>query len=151
MPDDGRRCERRVGAANPLGDLGMKRGHSLHVGFVNYEILPRNRRLAIATPVVRRTDHHTLGHRRRAVSRISTKRSSRAARAIPEHRIVPLGRAIDRTRIRIEQQLRGIEAMPRGRIVGAADAIAVALSRTNARSIRMPYMLGPLDERYPGD
>src|SRR5260370_23367512 len=111
----------------------MQRGHSLDVGFVDYEIFIGNRRLAIIAPIVSGIDHDTLRHRRRAVPQISTKRRAMRAAAIPEHRIVPLERAIDRARIRIEHQLYGIQTMPRARIVTPAAAIALALSGTHPR------------------
>src|SRR5260370_9699910 len=41
--------------------------------------------------------------------------------------------------------------MPPAGLVRAADAIAVALSGTNPRNIRMPNMLSALDQRYPRD
>src|SRR5260370_5893241 len=129
----------------------MQRGHSLDVGFVDYEFFIGDRRLAIIAPIVSGIDHDTLGHRRRAVPQLSTKGRAMRAAAIPEHRIVPLERAIDRARIRIEQQLCGIETMPRARIVSSAEAVAVTLSGTTPRNIRMPYMFGALDQRYPRD
>src|ERR1700687_5261018 len=151
MTNNGRRRERRVGATNPRCDFRMQRGHPLHVRLVDYEVVSADVRPPLVTPIVRGIDHHALGHRMRTVSRISAKRRGSEARARPEHRIVPLGRPIDRTRIWIEQQLCGIEAMPRGRIVGTGDAIAIALSRTNARNVPVPDMLGSLDKRYSSD
>src|SRR5208282_1076299 len=151
VPDDARRRERRKFASNPARRFGMQRGHPLHVRLVDDEILPRNCGLAIAIPVVRRIDHHALGHRGRAVAQIQTRRSVDRGRAITDHRIVPSRRAIERARIRIEQQLGGVEAMSCRGIVGTADAIAIPLTGPNAAKINVPDVFGALDQRYSRD
>jgi hypothetical protein len=56
--------------------------------------------------------------------------------------------AAERARIWIEHDLRLIEAMAVRRIPRTGDAIAVQLSGTDVRQIRVPDQTGPLDERH---
>src|SRR5581483_2076904 len=66
---------------------------------------------------------------------------------VAEHRVAPADRPGDRLRVRVEEELRGIEAMPVRRRVRAVDAIAVELPRTDVRQARVPHELVLLDER----
>src|ERR1039457_3333787 len=59
-------------------------------------------------------------------------------------------RADDRLGVGVEQQLRRVEAKSVFRLVGAVDAVAVALSRTNARQIDVPVVRGLVLDRDPG-
>src|SRR5262249_43369673 len=52
----------------------------------------------------------------------------------------------DRLRVRVDQQLRGIEAIAVRRIVWAMNAIAVKLTGPNVRQVAMPDLIGALTE-----
>src|SRR5580700_10296594 len=59
---------------------------------------------------------------------------------------MPSRHPIERSRVRIEQQLGGVEPMPRGRIVGPAYAIPVALTGANPAKVPMPDVFSALGQ-----
>src|SRR5690606_29142559 len=64
-----------------------------------------------------------------------------------EHAVVPPHVAADSLRIRVEEQLRRVEAMAVARVVGAVDAVAVQLPRADVRQVAVPHLLRPLTQR----
>jgi hypothetical protein len=57
--------------------------------------------------------------------------------------------AVDRLGVRVDQKLGRIVQHPGGRGIRTVQAIAVALSRVDARDIAVPDMEGSLDELHP--
>jgi hypothetical protein len=57
---------------------------------------------------------------------------------VPVQRGIPAQLAVEGLRVRVDQELAGIAAVPAGRIVRAVDAEAVALSRADAREVAVP-------------
>ncbi len=151
MFDHRRRRKPRICSANLPRHFGMQRGHSLDVRFVDNQVLQRNFGLAIALPVVRRIDHHALGHGRRAVAEIETRHGAGGDRSITHHRVVPSRNTIERARVRIEHQLGRVEAMPRDRIVGTAHPKPITLTGPNAGYIYVPDVFGALGQRQSRD
>src|SRR5208282_4924188 len=104
----------------------------LHMRLVYDEVFRRNRRPAIALPVVSRIHYDALRHHGCAVARVRPWRRAGDSRAIPDHRIVPSKGPIDRPRIRVEQQFGRVESITRGRIVASGHPIRITLTGTDA-------------------
>ena len=68
----------------------------------------------------------------------------RVAQLIREDGRVPIHFARDGVRVRIDQQLGGIEAQALVRVVRPVHAVAVKLPRLYRRQIAMPDVRGPL-------
>jgi hypothetical protein len=58
--------------------------------------------------------------------------------AVPEQGLVPAERAVDRLRVRVEQQLGRIAAVTALRLVRPVHAVAVPLARRDARQVAVP-------------
>ena len=137
---------RGVGAADALRDVGMGLSQALDVGLVDDAVGVLVARGLVDTPVEEWADHHRLGHRGR---RIVVVAAVRVVEVVAEQRLVPLEGAVDRFGIRVEQQLVRIAPLPRGRIVGAVHAVAVALTRLDAGQKAMPHEAIHLGQRDP--
>jgi hypothetical protein len=149
--------ETAVGPAQILAHTGPKLREALDVELVDDRLLPRRPRPddLIVLPLERRVDHDRLRHRRRRVGRVDGEVSvlrAGAGHVRERARRTPVDGAVDRLRVRVDQQLRGIEAVPRQRLVRAVHAIAVALPRPDARQVAVPVERGPfvqLDALFP--
>src|SRR5882672_4882869 len=62
-------------------------------------------------------------------------------------RVAPAQRPHDAARVRIEQELVGIEAMTLFGLVGTVDAISVELPGTKLRQVAVPHEIGALAQR----
>ena len=127
----------------------MARREPLDVHLVDDRLAPRNARVSVVTPRERRIDDHRLRHPRRTVAPIQHEIRLGMPDLIAEQRITPLHRPIDRPRIRIEQQLRGIEPMPRLRLPRPLHPIPIPQPRPPLRQIDMPHMIGLLLDGDP--
>ena len=58
--------------------------------------------------------------------------------------------AVDRLRVRIEQQLGRVAPVPLGEVVRAVHAIAVALAGLDAGDVAVPDVTVDLGQRHPG-
>ena len=67
------------------------------------------------------------------------------AEVVAEDRLTPLDLPVDRLRVRVEEQLAGVEACAGGWIVLAVDAVAIALPGAHLWKVRVP------DERVDVD
>ena len=84
------------------------------------------------------------GHAAGAVVGIGLEVLARAADLVGEQRVAPPDRARDRLRVRVDQQLGGVEAIAVLRIVRSVDAIAVELSGAHVGQIAVPDLIGAL-------
>ena len=118
--------ERGVGAADLLGDVRVGHGEALDVRLVDDRLVVGRARVAVVLPVEERVDHDRLHHVRGAVELVALVR---VLEVVAEQRLVPVGRALDRLGVGVEQQLGGVAPLPLRRVVGPVHAEAVALAR----------------------
>ena len=88
-------------------DAGHPPGEALDVDLVEDRLVERDVRRPVGAPVEERADDHTLGHVGGAVVVVAGDPIGLLA----EQRRVQLGAAVEGTRIRVDQQLGGVEAM----------------------------------------
>ena len=130
-----------------LVDLGMLDRHPLHVALIDHRAIPRRARQSIVGPRERVVDDDALWRTRRAVIGRGLEIATRAPDLVPEERIAPANRVAHGLRIRIDQQLRRIEAMPFARRVWSVHAIAVQLTGTRVGQIAVPHLIAALGHR----
>src|SRR5262249_6095079 len=70
------------------------------------------------------------------------------AQTITEKRVVPDDPAVEPARVRIDQELIGVETMPFFWSVGAIHAIAVELAGLHALDIAVPNLVGSQRQAY---
>src|SRR5213079_1728502 len=64
-------------------------------------------------------------------------------------REIPLHGPLDRLRVRVEQELVRIEAVPARRVVRAVDSVAVPPARADAGDVAMPVVRGDVVQLDP--
>ena len=128
VPDGGVGGESGVGAAQVLANAGMACGEALDVNLVDRRLVPRRPEQAVALPVEARVDDDALRDRRRIVLFVPGV-AVLVARWIAENPgALPVDPLLDRTCIRVDQQLGRVEAVPLLGCIGPVDAVAVALA-----------------------
>ena len=128
--------EAGVGAAQLLAHLGVQAREAAHVRLVDHRLVQRRVRAAVALPVEARVDDHRLRDGVDVVLVVALEVGVLLVGGdVGEHvGRVPAHRAVDRLRVRVEQQLGGVEAVAGLGLVGPVDAEAVALARPDARA-----------------
>jgi hypothetical protein len=101
----------------------------------------------VALPVERVVDHDGAWDRGRGVAVVGQLLVIR--RIAEDARPVEADRAVDRLRVGVDQELGGVEAVAPRRLVGALDAVAVALSGADVRQVAVPVEGGALGQRVP--
>ena len=139
--------ETGVGAAQRLGDVGVRDREALDVRLVDHRLVVGDARVAVAAPVEERVDDHRLGHERRGVLLVALV--GRAER-VAEHRLVPLHRAVEGLGVGVDQQLVRVAALPLGGVVRAVDPVAVALARLDGGQVAVPDEAVDLAQRDAG-
>ena len=86
-------------------------------------------------------DHHAFRHEGRAVALVEGQVVHRLHR-VAEDRGIPVQLAGMGAGVGIEQQLVGIEAVPRVRLVGAVDAVAVDGAGPDLGQVAVPDLVG---------
>jgi hypothetical protein len=147
MLDDHRVRDRGVRAADLLGDLLVRLGEPLDVRLVDDRVGVFVPGRSIHTPVEVRVDHHRLGH---AGRRVVVVAAVRIAEVVAEQRLVPLEGAVDRLRVRVDQQFVRVAALSRGRIVAAVYPVAVALAGLDVGDEAVPDEAVDFGQRHPG-
>src|SRR5262249_62009352 len=104
-----------------------------------------------AAPGDRGIDPHRLGDEGRAVALVRLQVLAIGADTVAEHGVVPAHHAIDRAGVRVEQELRGIEAMPGRRLVRSGHTIAVPQAGARLRQVAVPDLGVALLEPGAGD
>ena len=149
--------ERRLGreagvrAAQVLPHTGVRAREPLHVHLVDDGVGPRRRRRPVVLPVEVGIDDDALRDRRRVILTVRDEIGVRVAGRHVRQRVPALlpHRPLDRLRIRVDQQLVRVEAVARSRLVGAVDAIPVALPGTDAAHVAVPVERGALGQLDP--
>jgi hypothetical protein len=139
----------RVAAADVHRDARMAHRHPFDVRLVDHRLVVGDAQRPITNPVEERVDHHR-GHGERAG--VGVVAGGRIAEPVGEQRLVPVDAPVDRLRIRVQQQLRGVTPQPRQRVVGPMHAVAVPLPGPDPRQVAVPHEPVPLrkvDPRLP--
>ncbi len=145
--DERRVREGRVGAAQLLREARVPHAQALHVGLVDHRVVVLRPGAAVVAPVEVRVDHD---RRHRVRGRVEVVAPFGLAEVVAVHLLAPLDRPADRTRVRIEEQLRAVAAQPALGGVRAVHAVPVPLPRHHARYVRVPHervALPQLDRR----
>ena len=103
-----------VGAAQVLAHVGMQHREALDVRLVDHAVGQRRVRRPVVLPVEARVDHDALRDRRRVVGIVRRQVVVLAALSGTYGWTLPLSNRIgpvDRLRVRVQQQLRGVEAV----------------------------------------
>jgi hypothetical protein len=122
----------------------MPHGESLDVHLVDERLVERHVRAAVVAPVEVRAGDDAAGHRGRAVGFV--RGAVGIVEAMGKDRFAPLDGALDRARVRVQQELRGEATVPFGGVPGTVDAIPVALSGNDVRQVPVPAERGHLAE-----
>ena len=123
-------------------------GEALHMRLVDDRLVPGRGGVPVVFPVERLVDHDRLGDHGRVVlvvplevGVLSVRHVRQRVPALPQHG------ALDRLRVRVDQQLVRVEAMPLLRRPPPVDAVAVPLPRPDPRQVAVPVERGALGER----
>ena len=146
---DHRRRDEAGERAAPLGiDAGMSHRHAAHMRLEHDRLFPWHVRAAVVAPGEGGIDDAAFRHEAGAVAPVEGQVLALAPRAdaVAVMRIVPPDRALKRFRVRVEQQLVGVEAVSVLRAVGAVDAIAVKQIGPRVRQIAVPHLVGIFGE-----
>src|SRR5437660_1510082 len=138
MLDDCRMAQSSISAAHGARHAGMKIRQALYMGFVDDGRTPAMSRRAVISPGISGIVDHAFGHHWRTVPPVHGEIAAMSAQTVAEKCIVPDNAAVEPTRVRINQQLIGIETMAFIWGVGAVHAIAVELPGLHALQIAMP-------------
>ena len=140
-------------AADTVGDAGPKHRHPAHMAFVDEGLVPGHARRTVVAPRERVVDDDRLRHRAGAVLWVGHEVLLRAADRVAEGLVRWLDGAADRLRVRVEEELPGVEPVTLLRLVGAVDAEAVELPGPGVGQVRVPDEIGALAERdrFRGD
>ncbi len=142
-----------VGPAQVLANLGVTHREALDVGLVDDRVGERHPRRRVPLPVEGRVDHDRLRDRAGVVLVVGLVVVVLAAVGdVREHVGVvrPVDDAVDRLRVRVDQQLVGVEAVAVGGCVGTVHAEAVALPGPDAGQVAMPVERPPGGDLDPG-
>ena len=141
-----------VGAAQFLGDAGMRLRHALDVRLVDHRLVVRRARRAVGSPVEERVDDHAghgvaqrVDHRRGAAGRPGRC----GLQVVGVQRLGEVEVAVERLAVRVEQQLARIAAVPGRRIPRAVHPEAVPLARGDGRQVGVPDVAVDLVEVDP--
>ena len=147
MLDDRRLGEPREGAAKLERKLGVELGEAAHVKLVEDGPLPWHPRTCGVTPQAARFDHPALRHVARVVPAVERQVSGGAVEPVAEVDRVRLERAVQRLRVRVDQQLVRVESVARTRIVRPVDAIAVEHAGMQVAVVAVPHLVRVLGQR----
>src|SRR5262249_3345813 len=142
MLDDCRMAKSSIGPAHGERDALMEIGQTLNVGFVDDGRTPAAPRGTVISPCVHGIVHDTFGHHWRAVSPVHREIAATRAQTITEKRVVPDDPAVEPARVRIDQELIGVETMPFFWSVGAMHAVAIELAGHYALEVAVPDLVG---------
>ena len=139
MVDRGGMCEAGVGAAQLGWDVRVVLREAAHMQLVDDRVVPWDPRVRIVAPWEGAVDDHRAGHACRGIG----------AAARVDRRVVD-ELALDRTGIRVEQQLVPVVEQALRGIERAVDAEPVALPGADAGDVAVPDVIGVVTERDAG-
>ena len=111
------------------------------MGLVDDRVGERDLQSLVALPIKRVVDHDRLGNRDRIIFVVGFEVVVLGAIGHVGQDIrvlLPVDDPLDGFRIRVDQQLCRVEAVPLRWVVGAPDPVAVALTRSDAGEVAMP-------------
>ena len=126
------------------GTSGVPPGVAADVHLVDHALVAAAIRVEVAFPVEFVIDYLGAGHAARAVAPVARQVLLLVADGVAELGVGPVDRADDRLRVRVEQQLVGIEAVSLVGRVGPVRAIGVELPGAKPRNIPVPHEVGAL-------
>jgi hypothetical protein len=145
----GVRDEAEIAAPELRRHRGVPGGHALHVTLVDDGARPGRARRPVVAPAEGVVHHDALRHAARAVGTALREVRAGVADAIGEQGVAPLDAAGHRLRVRVEEQLVRVEAMPLLGRPGPVHAVAVELPGAYVGQARVPDVVGALDELDP--
>ncbi len=138
VSDGSRRSQPGEGAAQRFGHAGVQHGEAAHMQFGDHDTVPRQR---LPPWLGRRRRHHNrLRHHGGAVRLVGVSRTGFET----EQRRLQREWAVDRKRMRVEEELRRVEAMALVRIVRPGDAQAVPGSESDLADMAVKHVAGAL-------
>ena len=142
VTDSGIRREAGVRAAEILAHAGHPLREPLDVQLVDDRLRPRPPERRVALPVERPVDHDRPRDRRGGVLPVDHVLLTRRVRE--DAGPAEADRPLDRLRVRVDQELRRVEAVAGRRLPRPGDPVAVALARPHARQVDVPVVRRPL-------
>ncbi len=139
--------QRRVGAADLLGDARVGLGEALDVRLVDDRLVVRGARVAVVVPVEVRADDDRLAHVRAGVLLVV---GVLVAPGVGEAGLRPVDVAVDGLGVGVEQQLVRVAAVAVLRLVRPVHPEAVALARADVRQVAVPDEGVALGQGDPG-
>src|SRR5437667_1925751 len=113
----------------------MTDGETAQMCLVDHALVPGAVRRTVSTPAELRFDDAAFWHPARIVAAVERQIGARRAGPISEMRIAPFERALERARIRIQQQLVRVEAVSALGLIGSIDTVAVEEARSGVGQI----------------
>ena len=142
---DGLGAEPGVKAPELLVDLGVQLGEAFDMRLVDDGGFPRNVSAPIlAVPIEVWIDDDGLRDEGRAVALVEGQVVAVGANRVPEHCGIPRQFSRMRARVRVEQQLVGIEPVASLRLIGAVNAKAIKRRRPDLRHVAVEHLVGSL-------
>src|SRR4029079_3892189 len=128
MFDDFGRRESGIGAAQVFGDIRVSRGISVYMHFVDDRLIRRRAQQLVAAPGERLIDHDTFGYKAGVITIVEGEIGLWITDPVPEQRIRPVDIAGNRLRVRIDQDLGGVESEADFGLVQAMHRVPVQWS-----------------------
>ena len=141
-----------VRAAEVLGDVREALREALHVNLVDDRVRPRRQRRLVVLPVEGVVDDDALRDRVRVVLVVALEVGVWPARRDVRQRArnPMVDRAVDRLRVRVDQELRRVEAVTALGCPGAVHAVGVPLARPDPGEVAVPDVSRALFQRHAG-
>ena len=151
VDDDRLRRQPGVRPAQRRRDGRVALREALHVRLVDHRPVPRNLRAPVGTPLERCADDDAARRVRRRIAAVTDEVAVRAAsRWTAQERVVPADVATDGPGVRVQEQLRRVEAEAAGRVERAVDPEAVCDARPEVGQVAVEDAVGPLRQLDPG-
>src|SRR4026209_1277507 len=138
MFDDFGRRESGIGAAQAFGDIRVSGGISVYMYFVDDRLIPRRAQQLVAAPGERLVDHDTFGYEAGVMTIVEREIGFWITDPVPEQRIRPVDIAGNCLRVRVDQDLGGVESKADFGLVQAVDTVAVQLSWPYLGEVHVP-------------
>src|SRR4030095_1505214 len=134
--DSLRMAQPGIGSAQLSGYVGMVDRKPFDMHFVNNRLMPLGTRMAVIAPVEIRRSHDAFRHEGSAVDVV--RWTVRIVERIREYGLIPSCLSFNRPRIRVQEQLGRIAAVPFLGLPGSVHTKAITLARPNVGQVTMP-------------
>ena len=132
------RGQPQAGSAEMRRHVRMPRREALDVDLVDDRLVPRSPRVRVVAPFEGRIENRGQRRERRVVPAVRRRVACGAVDGTGVDRIVPAQGAADSLRVRIEDHLGRVEAVPGARLARAAHPVAVQLPRPDVGQVAVP-------------